>query len=224
MRDTRWLALALLGLASALCCATEEARVLKTGDDVYRFLIWNLALAWIPLLLAVAAAVAARREAHVAVAAAGILWILFFPNAPYVLTDFVHLDEVRTTAPLWYDALMIASFAWTALILGLASLYVMQAVVQRYVGVAWSWIGVVAALGFASFGVYLGRFVHFNSWDALVRPRRVLQVIAHRLDNPIDHPRMLGVLMVLTAFLLVAYGIVYAIAGIGRTFGSRSGI
>jgi uncharacterized membrane protein len=206
--------LALLLLTSVLCCATEEARVAKTGDSFYRLLVWNLALAWVPLLLALAAYRTAMQSRKVETVALAVAWILFFPNAPYVLTDFVHLGNDGSAAPLWYDALMIASFAWTALLIGLGSLYVMQVVVRDRLGAAWSWLLVAGALLLGSFGVYLGRFVRFNSWDALVRPGRVAHVIATQLENPIHHPRLIGALVVLTAFLTVAYAILYAIAGL----------
>jgi uncharacterized membrane protein len=73
---------------------------------------------------------------------------------------------------------------------------------------------VAAALALASFGVYLGRFVRVNSWDALVRPGRIAEVVAHHLENPLRHPRMLAVLVVLTGFLLVGYLVLYAFAGL----------
>jgi uncharacterized membrane protein len=198
VRDNR--VLALLLLASALCCATEEARVVKTGDPYYRFLVWNLILAWVPLLLSLAAYRTAMQRRKAETVGLAVAWILFFPNAPYVLTDFVHLGADGSAAPLWYDALMIASFAWTALLIGLGSLYVMQTTVRYRLGATWSWLLVAGALLLASFGVYPGRFVRFNSWDALV--------------NPIHHPRLIGALVVLTAFLTVAYAILYAIAGL----------
>ena len=187
---------------------------MKTGDSFYRFLIWNLALAWIPLLFAAFAYAVAGRGGRWTVAALAVGWILFFPNAPYMLTDFVHLGSTGTSAPLWYDALMIASFAWTALLLGLASLYLMQIVVERYIRPIWSWTLVGAVLLLSSFGVYLGRFVRFNSWDALIRPGRVGNVIRHQLENPIQHPRLVGILVILTAFLTVAYAILYAFANV----------
>jgi len=142
-----------------------------------------------------------------------VLWLLFFPNAPYMLTDFIHLQS-SPTAPLWYDALMLSAFAWTGLLLGFASLYLMQMVWRRAAGSVLSWLGVVAALGLASFGVYLGRFVRFNSWDALVRPGRVADVIRNQLENPFHHPKLVAALIVLTGFLTVAYAVLYSFAGL----------
>ena len=125
----------------------------------------------------------ARRRVDLFVGVLLVLWLLFFPNAPYLLSDFIHLSE-RPSAPLWYDALMLSAFAWTALLLGFASLYLVQMLVRRFLGSVWSWLVVGVALALASFGVYLGRFMRFNSWDALLRPRRVADVIGTQLENP----------------------------------------
>jgi uncharacterized membrane protein len=213
MRDRRALTFLALLAASALCVATVEYRIHRTGDPFYRFLVWNLILAWVPFALALAAYDRARRRIDVGVVVMGVLWLLFFPNAPYMLTDFIHLQS-SPTAPLWYDALMLSAFAWTGLLLGFASLYLMQMVWRRAVGPGWSWLGVVAALALASFGVYLGRFVRFNSWDALVRPGRVADVIRTQLENPFQHPRLVAALIVLTGFLTVAYVVLYSFAGL----------
>jgi uncharacterized membrane protein len=211
VRDRRALTIPALLAASALCVATVALREHHTGSDFYRFLIWNLVLAWVPLVLALAAYASARRGASGASVAFGVVWLLFFPNAPYLLTDFIHLGETPT-APLWYDALMLASFAWTGLVLGYASLYLMQMIWRRAVGTL-SWLGVVAALALASFGVYVGRFLRFNSWDALVRPRRLAHVIHDNLENPLQHPRLIASLVVLTASLTIGYLVVYSAAG-----------
>jgi uncharacterized membrane protein len=212
VRDRRALTIPALLAASALCVATVEFRGHHTGDPYYRFLIWNLVLAWAPFAFALGAYAVARRRSGPAVVVLGVLWLLFFPNAPYLLTDFIHLSE-SPSAPLWYDALMLASFAWTGLILGFASLYLMQMIWQRAAGPAVAWLGVLASLGLASFGVYLGRFLGFNSWDALVRPRGIAHVIRTDLENPFRHPRLFASLLVLTASLTVAYTILYSIAG-----------
>jgi|SRR5215210_2188127 len=211
-RDRSALTIPALLVASALCVATVRYRAHHTGDSFYNFLVWNLVLAWVPLLVALVAYTAARRGADTAVAVLSVLWLLFFPNAPYLLTDFIHLHESAAT-PLWYDALMLAAFAWTGLALGFASLYLMQAIWRRAAGTVLAWVGVVAALALASLGVYLGRFLRFNSWDALVRPRAIADVIANELENPFQHPRLAVALVALTASLAVAYLIVYSAVG-----------
>ncbi len=208
MHARRTLAIGTLLAASVLCVALVEIRTRETGDAYYRFLDWNLMLAWVPLVFAIAAYARARRGVDLGVWALLVPWLLFFPNAPYLLTDFIHLGE--GPAPLWYDALMLSAFAWTGLLLGFASLYLVQLIVRRAYGSRVAWLGVLGALGLASGGVYVGRFLRFNSWDALLHPVRVAEVINDQLsDVPL---RMAEALVGLTGFLLVGYLVVYAFA------------
>ncbi len=169
MRNRRTLSmlglLLALAVASALCVSLVEFRSRYDHDSFYRFLDWNLFLAWIPVAFAVSAYEFARRGHGLIATALGVLWLLFFPNAPYMLTDFIHLHESLTT-PLWYDGLMLSAFAWTALLLGFFSLYLMQTLWRRSAGSPLSWFGVVAVLALGSLGVYIGRYIGFNSWDA----------------------------------------------------------
>ncbi len=217
MRDRRMftvvaLVLALV-LASALCVSIVEFRTRYKHDSFYRFLDWNLFLAWVPVAFALGTYECTRYGRGFGATVLGLLWLLFFPNAPYMLTDFIHLQESPTT-PLWYDGLMLSSFAWTALLLGFFSLYLMQEVWRRAAGSAVGWLGVVGVLALGSFGVYIGRFIGFNSWDALLHPGRVAHVIDTQLENPLHHPRIAWSLVVLTSFLTVAYAVFYSFAGL----------
>jgi len=206
----RALVLVALLAASVLCVGLLEIRIRETGDGFYRFLVWNLFLAWVPLALAAAAYALLRRGVDGLVAALLVAWLLFFPNAPYLLTDFIHLEE--GPAPLWYDALMLSAFAWTGLLVGFASLYLVQIILRRALGAAAAWLGVFGALALASIGVYIGRFVRLNSWDVLVHPRDVVDVVRARLVA--EPPEMAQALVMLTAFLSVAYLVVYSFANL----------
>lgn len=162
---------------------------------------WNLFLAWIPLAAAVLA-YNVRRRAILAIAAAA--WILFFPNAPYLVTDLIHLRPLPG-APHWYDAIMLAAFAWNGLFLGLASLLLMHRVVCRHASALTGWLFVVAAVLAGSFGIYLGRFERFNSWDALTDPTVVLVSAASRLSHPMIHLRTIVFSLIFSALLLTTY-------------------
>ena len=144
MTGQRALAIVALLASSALCVATVEIRTHETGDPYYRFLVWNLILAWVPLAFAIAAYARARGRIDLLVAVLLVPWLLFFPNAPYLLSDFIHLGE--GPAPLWYDGLMLSAFAWTGLLLGFGSLYLVQMIVRRAFGATISWLGVLAAV------------------------------------------------------------------------------
>ena len=205
--------IAALAAASALSVAALVVEVHQTGNSFYRFLVWNLFLAWVPVAAALACHALARQRAFGLAFGAGVLWLLFFPNAPYMLTDYIHIREAPGPSPLWWDALMLSSFVWTALMLGFFSLYLMQDVWRARIGRFGSWLLAALALGLGSFGVYLGRFVRLNSWDALLHPRSVAHIIAAQLENPLQQPRLIGVLGLLTGFMLIAYFVVCSFAG-----------
>jgi len=157
--NERLLVLAGLSLASALCVGLELLRERHFGDGSYRFLLWNLTLAWIPLLVALVVYGSYRRGKRFALLVPGVLvWLLFLPNAPYIVTDFVHLTP-STPAPLWFDAGVISAFAWTGVLLGFASLYLVHAVVRHRFGARTGWVAALVALALASGGVYIGRFL-----------------------------------------------------------------
>jgi uncharacterized membrane protein len=204
--------LALLA-ASVLSLGTLVAQIHATHDHRYTFLFWNLFLAWVPLIAATLAFVFAQRGVGPLVVVLILVWLLFFPNAPYLLTDFIHLHG-NTPSPLWYDALMLSGFAWTAVMLGFVSLYLIHAIIRQRVGAAVGWVAVVCVLGLSSFGVYLGRFARFNSWDVVTRPHLVLSVIRQDVDSPLHDPKMVVALLALTAFLVVGYLVLYAFASL----------
>lgn len=200
--------IAALAAASALSVAALLVDIHESGSSFYRFLVWNLFLAWIPVAAGLACSAFARKRVYGVATVAGVIWLLFFPNAPYMLTDYIHIREFPHTGPLWWDVLMLSSFVWTSLMLGFFSLSLMQGVWRALWGRLVSWLLAVLALGLASFGVYLGRFVRLNSWDALLHPRSVAHIIASQLEDPVHQPRLIGVLGFLTAFLLVGYVVV----------------
>jgi uncharacterized membrane protein len=204
------LALTILALvaASALCVALVELRINRTGDPFYRFLAWNLFLAWVPFGLAIAAYDRARRRVDAIVGVLLVFWLLFFPNAPYMLTDFIHLGDRHRLV----DSLILASFAFTALALGFASMLLVQIVVTRKVGASIGWLVALGALFLASVGVYLGRVHRFNSWDVVARPRLVAWTMWQGFDDPFAHLHLLFFVVAGGGFLALAYVGLYGVA------------
>ena len=212
MSDRRALALAALALASAFCVTLLVARWVYSEPGAYRFLAWNLFLAWIPLLAAVGVYDMQRRSVPLLrLLPLGALWLLFLPNAPYLLTDLIHLGS-RSDAPLWFDLVLFSAFAWTGALMGFLSLYLMQAVVRRVAGWRWSWAFVGGSLLATAFGIYLGRSLRWNSWALVTNPSPLLSDIWARLSDPLAHPRTLGMTVALTALLSVLYLVLYAFA------------
>jgi uncharacterized membrane protein len=211
--NERLVVLAGLGIASALCLALELVRERHFGALGFRFLVWNLILAWVPLLLALVVYDRYRRGSPLArLAPALVLWLLFMPNAPYIVTDFVHLSAA-SPAPLWFDGVELSAFAWTGMLLGFVSLYLLHAVARRRFGTLTGWAGVLVVLALVSAGVYLGRVERWNSWDLLTQPgSRLAQLHAH-LADPALLGRAFGVTLGLTTLLALAYLVFYVLMG-----------
>ena len=112
-----------------------------------------------------------------------MLWLLFLPNAPYIVTDFVHLTA-RSTVPLWFDGVELSAFAWTGMLLGFVSLYLVHAVARHRFGGTAGWLGVLAVLGLVSAGVYLGRVKRWNSWDLITQPGSEACAALHAARDP----------------------------------------
>jgi uncharacterized membrane protein len=207
--------LAALVLGSLGCCALVVVRVAYTGVPNFTYLIWNLFLAWIPFVLAILLYDGRRRGmGPFGLAALGVLWLLFFPNAPYIFTDFIHLER-DPLSPLWFDGVTIASFAAVGLLLGFGSLYLVQSVVRRALGTRLAWAVAGGALALGSVGIYVGRFVRLNSWDFVTSPRYVLWLVARRLADPFGNPKLLAVVLASTLLLGAAYLVVYTVASAG---------
>ncbi|MDQ2982600.1 MAG: DUF1361 domain-containing protein [Actinomycetota bacterium] len=213
--DRRLTTLAALLALTLFATATIGVRVAYTGSVLHVGIAWNLALAWIPVLLALAVYDHARTESGRApLVVLSALWLLFFPNAPYIVTDLKHLHD-GGAVPLWYDLVLLSSAAWAGLILGFLSLYLMQAVVRRFAGAVNAWVFVVGVLALSSFGIYLGRFRRWNSWDVFVRPRSLFGDIWSGVTDPFAHPRPVAVTILFTGFLAASYLVFYAFARVG---------
>ena len=203
--------LALLALVSVADVGLLVTRIVYLGHWSQLYLAWNLFLAWIPLLLALVAARAFNatptRRAQGTVA--GVAWLMFFPNAPYILTDCVHL--LRSGHYFWVDLVLILLFALTGLVLGFCSLYLMQRVVARRFGWPMGWLFAAAVAALSGFGIYVGRFWRWNSWDVLLNPLNLLADVGSWLLHVPFHPK-LGVVPALFATLLfIAYVSLYAL-------------
>jgi uncharacterized membrane protein len=201
-----FVALTSLVLATAICVGLMAARVWYSGSLNHVFLIWNLFLAWVPFVVAFVAYRLHRswpRHAIFFVVLAPF-WLLFLPNAPYILTDLIHLSQ-RNNVPLWYDLLMLLWYAWTGFLLGFVSVYLMQQIVADHWGRIAGWAFAISALGLTSFGVYLGRFLRWNSWDIVSNPLAILADIYIRFRHPIAYLPTHAFSFLLAAFLICVY-------------------
>jgi len=218
----------LLVAATVVCVGLIAARMWYSHTANYWFLLWNLVLAWVPFVFAAIAfrlASGAKAVTYVLIVLAALVWLAFFPNAPYILTDFLHLGSMGDVVPGWYDVLMLYWFAWTGLMLGIVSLYLMQDLVTRAAGMIAGWTFVVLAAALGSFGIYLGRFLRWNSWDIVRRPGGLADELLGRVTDRASQPRLLGFTLLFALLFLFIYVAVYIFARFTKPGGGvvRSG-
>lgn len=218
MSDRRLATLgSLLGL-TLLVYAMVAVRVAYSDNLHYVALVWNLFLAWIPFVVALVVYDRYERgSTGLPLLAGGIVWLLFFPNAPYITTDLKYLGS-WDGAPVWFDVVLASAAAWAGLALGFLSLYLMQAVVRRLLGALNAWLFVLAALALGSFGIYLGRFQRWNSWDVFTQPGALLNDLQTSLSAPADQAKALAVTVLFTAFLGATYLVFYSFMSVSAAF------
>jgi uncharacterized membrane protein len=203
--------LAALCFCSILCLAVLALREHLTGSFEYTFMRWNLVLAWLPMSFALITLGAYRKRLPAAVwMVSGVLWLLFLPNAPYLVTDVIHLQNAWASAPIWFDAVMFATFGATGLALGYASLYLVHGVISDRFGALAGWALIVMVFALSSVGIYLGRILRLNSWDAITQPNVLARVVQHRLDDPLRNPEIFPLLAAMTILLLIGYALFIA--------------
>lgn len=198
-------------LSSLLGVAFFVGRALWSGHVWHFFLMWNLFLAWIPYLCALLmAAMHQRRAAAWQYIIPLLVWILFFPNAAYLVTDLGNLNEFPPVS-YWYDVAFFATMAWTGLLLAVASLQIVQRMVKESFGVIQSWIVVLIVIALNGVGIYLGRFLRWNSWDVFTDPLPVLQDALTPFLHPIAYRQPVAIMIVFSALLFVCYVSVLAL-------------
>ena len=160
----------VLGLI-IFCLFIVFLRIQLTQSIRYLFLVWNLFLAIIPYLISEVLLKVKTSKFKLTISL--FIWILFLPNAPYIITDFIHFHNLETSM-LWYDLFTIFCFALSGLLLGVFSMLNVYKVIQE------KWSLKVAENSFPTicflcgFGIYLGRFLRFNSWDIISSPVNLL--------------------------------------------------
>jgi len=181
-------------------------RIYWSQKVAYLHLLWNLFLAWLPYLfcLVTAAIHQVRPFWWWAKIVPAVLWVVFLPNAFYIVTDLIHLKN-QAIIPMWYDAGFISIIAWTGLFLAVGSLNTMQKIVSSYAGKAASWAFALIVIGSSGYGVYLGRFLRWNSWDLLEKPLAILSDSLSPIMNPLDHKDKIVFIAMYTALYLVTY-------------------
>jgi uncharacterized membrane protein len=199
-----------LSFASLVSVALVIGRMVWMRDTHFGFLIWNLFLAWIPMVFALLAREHLRVGSNpgwrfFAFAAA---WLLFFPNAPYIFTDIIHLSHFYSR--FWMDLTLVLINALTGMVIGFVSLYLMQSAVRHMAGELMSWLFIAVVAVLSGFGICLGRFLRLNSWD-VVAPRRMFQMIGSWATQSSTASFSVSFSILFAAFVFLSYLMLYAL-------------
>ena len=196
-----------IGLLVIACLVAIDWREDAHVYPWYGFLRWNLFLAVVPLVLAHALAWASRRDwALLAVPLLACSWLLFLPNATYLISDLVHLEDGASRV----NVLTLGLVALTGLLIGVKSVQIVQRIVERRFGVAWGWRAVQATVVLTTLGVYMGRVLRWNSWNVLSRPHVLLDTV---LRSPGEPRRLAFALAATLISAAIYYGIYRVLAG-----------
>lgn len=131
-------------------------------------------------------------------------WLLFFPNAMYLVTDLFHL-KMRLPVPKWFDMLILFSAAWNGMYLGFKSLTIIQGIFEKMFNRLTSNLLAMGCLFLAGYGIFLGRYLRFNSWDVLSNPFSLMADIAEHLIKPHHHLFMYGFVLLFGSFMCLVY-------------------
>ena len=197
----------LLATASLISFVLAATQHFISDSRNYQFLLFNLFLAWIPYLAAGVAylSMANKITFFLIMPVSTLAWLVFFPNAPYLLTDFQHIAATTQDSLLWYDVIVLVWVAWTGLLLGMGSLYLMQEIITRVFNKTMGWFFVIGATILSSIGVYLGRFLRWNSWDILQDPLPIAKDMAGIVRHPFSNLPTYVFTILFTLLILFMY-------------------
>ncbi|NCU04828.1 MAG: DUF1361 domain-containing protein [Chitinophagaceae bacterium] len=176
-------------------------RVWYTGSFLFLFIPWNLFLAWLPLYFSSQLRSAGFSFRNLSFMA---LWLLFFPNSPYLITDLFHLEQ-RAGVPLYYDLVLLFMAAWNGLLMGLLSLRNIERFLLQRFSVLKVRAVIFSCIALCGFGIYLGRYDRYNSWHLVTQPLDLLKGIAAKIMYPASHPGAWAVTILFTVVLLLIY-------------------
>ena len=177
--------------------------VIYYHSSQYYYLLWNLFLAWIPLLLSFYLKKILAKKAWSSYEAmfVSLLWVLFIPNSFYMLSDYIHLNNF-TGNNLLFNITFFSEIIITALMLGFFSVRIIEFEIKNRFSKVWSRLIIALIFLISSFGIYVGRDLRWNSWDIFINPGALLLDVFNHLSNPSNYATILTV--VFPFFILIA--------------------
>lgn len=174
----------MLALLSLTALVFHFIRI-QFSEAVDFSLDWNLLLSWIPLLIGFIVRIVTKRFGPfpISIGLLSVVWLVYFPNAPYMITDLVHLSVDYDSDRTWHDAIMLFYYAQISLINGLVSLYWFHGAWNRTYSKRVGTILLVLSFPLGGLGVFLGRILRINSWDLFHKPGQFFLNVLQNLND-----------------------------------------
>lgn len=193
-------------LATVVSAGFFFVGALRNSSMEFWYLMWNLLLAWVPFGLSLWLRKLLRTQswANWLPLVVTAVWLGFLPNTFYMLTDYIHLQDVPRVDQI-YDVAMFTALIATGVSLGFASLAIVHIELRRRLSATSAWRVVALILFLTSFAIYVGRDLRWNTWDIITSPAGILFDISERIINPTAHSQT----FVITATYFVLLGVCY---------------
>lgn len=201
-------------------CLLVAARIFHTGSWTFVFMPWNLFLAYVPYFISTiltrmrpAGSYSFTRvglRAHNLLKIAGLIaWLLFIPNSFYILTDLYHLADGHRNihVPEWFDLILILSFAWNGLLLGILSIRQIEKLLAPNASFPGRWVFLYPILWLNALGVFIGRYLRYNSWDIFTNPLDLLRDIISMIAQPLRHHDAWSMIFCYSILLTLIYSL-----------------
>lgn len=204
---------------SGLSAGLLLSRFLSAQSTRFWFMIWNLALAWIPLIFAWKLRSWLSKDrwnSWQGILLTG-LWLFSLPNAFYLITDFIHLRPTGEVSVL-FDAVLLMSFALNGLILGYLSVFIVHRELKKRLNERNTLLILLAIFLLSGIGVYMGRYLAWNTWDILINPLGILFDISDRLIHPFNYPNTFTTTAMFFVLISTFYLVVYRLLSLIRHF------
>ena len=194
----------ILTISALFSCLLVVARVFHTGSLAFLFMPWNLFLAWLPYRISSGLTQTNNRAVRVA---GLVVWLLFIPNSFYILTDLYHLADGHRNSrvPEWYDLILILSFAWNGLLLGVLSTRQVEKLLAPDASFMGRWVFLYPIMWLNALGVYIGRDLRYNSWDIVANPVALTRDIITRIVHPLRHQDAWSMIFCYSLLLTLIY-------------------
>ena len=193
----------MLILCSAFSIGLMVFRIIYTGHLLFAFLVWNLFLAFLPYAISKKINEGSIDKKWKFIFCA-LVWVIFLPNSFYIITDLFHL-EMNEDVPLWFDLALLWSFAWNGLLFGILSLRHMEIVFEKQLRKNLDLFFALPIMALNGFGVYIGRYMRFNSWDVLTNPFQLINDVVYLFIHPIRNRFDWSMIVCYTILLTLMY-------------------